>query len=36
MNLLGGGSVLLALLFKIHNEDIKLSGKIYVYDLNED
>tara|TARA_B100000902_G_scaffold397313_1_gene460702 strand:+ start:186 stop:1310 length:1125 start_codon:yes stop_codon:yes gene_type:complete len=32
---LGGGSVLLALLFKIHNGDIKLSGKIYVYDLNE-
>ena len=32
---LGGGSVLLALLFKIHNGHIKLSGKIYVYDLNE-
>ena len=32
---LGGGSVLLALLFKIHNGDIKLSDKIYVYDLNE-
>ena len=32
---LGGGSVLLALLYKINKKEIILTGKIKVYDLNE-
>jgi len=33
---IGGGSVLLGLLDKIKSNEIKLTGKIYAYDLNED
>jgi DNA adenine methylase len=33
---LGGGSVLLSLLTKIHNEEIILHGKIYAYDINKE
>jgi DNA adenine methylase len=32
---LGGGSVLFAVLAQIHTEKIKITGKIYAYDLNE-
>ena len=32
---LGGGSVLLTLLSKIKNDEIKVRGNIYAYDLNE-
>ena len=32
---LGGGSVLLTLLYYVKNDDIKINGNIYAYDLNE-
>lgn len=33
---LGGGSVLIGVLTKVKNSDIKLTGTIYAYDANED
>lgn len=32
---LGGGSVLLTLLYYVKNDNIKINGNIYAYDLNE-
>ena len=32
---LGGGSVLIELLNKVNNNEIKINGKIYAYDINE-